>query len=891
MVQLPNQSKGSFKKNTIGLDTKSSSQESNSAKTNQDTSKRSASKHQSMELELLTWRKQWSEYMRRCHMYLDSFDHESSERVRPTLLKVGCSLDLHFSAVTTILVTKRTIDSNYPPSDVISKAKVRDIKIWSYEKLLRFLTNLCGSLVVTSLNAESTSSASNTMNTTTNTTATNNNTRSTTSRESLHQTSTLRNLLKEEQLYGSTDIDVKREDFYKFQGPYQLVWDPTHRYKPLHSVEFDTPKTNNEAEWPQLTPTGNGRSPFCAAEKGRSIPTATVKLGINKPTTTIVNNLNNESLATKGANTKKRKNTPIASVASKRSKLEASNSKTTILASDNNQRNVEAKSNVGLTSGNLVTPNTKNSAYNNDSGKSPLDTIMQSPSDAQHNPVGKGVSAYLGPKSVDSLATLKHSPLQDNVNFDNTPLSNFSVHASGIGDYESKSTATLASGLSGTNSAFSNLNSQPPGYGSGSVGSYGTASNLNADPSYLQMNMFSMKRRGKFSTPNSNNKIGLTTNNNTGSRNTTGASPFTSTPASQITKDSHINQASSVNPDALGPGTSGFSTLDPRTSAISSLNKKPQNTTPSNTNWASSNWMRMISRQNTNTVGNKIHDSEEDEEGQGDEDSEVYSETPSRSRINAPNNFKTKLSALSKLGALNGMEDNIIKNTSVKQGLDENDMKGRTDVKENDIYDHDHDEDMGDATINKVEKLNATPQTPQSKEPSKFVQPSTRAGVSRQQNSVLQQQFIAHDQKQAISHYNNATTTPLNKLASRNQSTNLKNVRMRLYSNYVPSGAHETSKPNSTNSHVKGKNSSASHSGANLATEKNPHRKDPSLVPNHGIRRNGQAGHCENCHDYYQDFFDHIASEKHRMIARDNTHWSQVDGLLKVLDRPIKKPH
>lgn len=103
------------------------------------------------------------------------------------LFKGWCSLDLHFSAVTTILVTKRTVDSNYPPSDVISKAKVRDIKIWSYEKLLRFLTNLCGSLVSTSLNADSTSSASNTMNTTTNTTAVSNNTRITNSRDSLHQ--------------------------------------------------------------------------------------------------------------------------------------------------------------------------------------------------------------------------------------------------------------------------------------------------------------------------------------------------------------------------------------------------------------------------------------------------------------------------------------------------------------------------------------------------------------------------------------------------------------------------------------------------------------------------------------------------------------------------------
>lgn len=156
--------------------------------------------------------------------------------------------------------------------------------------------------------------------------------------------------------------------------------------------------------------------------------------------------------------------------------------------------------------------------------------------------------------------------------------------------------------------------------------------------------------------------------------------------------------------------------------------------------------MRIISRQNTNTVGNKIHDSDEDEEGQADEDSGVYSETPSRSRINAPNNFKTKISVLSKLGALNAMEDNVITNTNVKQGLDEKDMKDRTDVKEDDTQNNDQEEDIGDITINKVGKLNPTPQTPQSKEPSNFVQPSTRAAISRQRNSVLQQQFIAHDQ-------------------------------------------------------------------------------------------------------------------------------------------------
>lgn len=762
--------------------------------------KRATSKRQNVELELHAWRRQWSEYMRRCHMYLDCFDESSAERVRPTLLKVGCKLDPFFSPVTTILVTKRPVDAEYPSSDIIMRARARDIKIWNYEKLLRFLNNLCGSLVPPG--SYTASSASIPANSNVNTIRGGH----PSTQDPSNSKSTLQNMLKEEQLYGSTDAGLNREDFYKFHGPYQLVWDPTHRYKPLHSIEFETPKTILEAEWPQLTPTGNGRSPFNAAEKGRAIQPMTVRPGTPlKPINTAVDpsSLSKTYNPIEDVVNRKRKQIDIISETCKR--LTKNNiwgrdalAQTEIVQEETYEENslgAETKP-ISLINIKKITPR-----------RYLMGSAITNPEKGLSTDITEGQLGSLGPNPINVSAWNEEPKFVDDKENDIGEVSISSIHASGLNEYESKSVTTLPSGLSTATSMFSNLNSQPPGYGSGSASSHSIASSHNGSLTYSQKNMFSMKRRGNVGTPTP--KSILDPGNKFANEPLKQPPKWNSrnSPSKPKSRDIPMNFASPSNNEpfaSMNGSKSGLDLAQQSNGFYSNTKGRP----------ATDDFNKKIRNGITeeNEVGLK-------EEGKDEEDSDIVEISTTRSMGN-PNSKHQNQSQVSKSAISNLANRSTKYNTTFSPN---------------------------DSPLDK--------------------------GVDADNKSLISPAHVLQ---------RNSIVTPTR---SKKDQATLKNMSISRLAIQSKSKLASNSNTNNTTS----KTTTTTTTIPKKPVSLNPYRTDPALVPNHGIRRTGQAGHCENCHDYYKDFFEHVASEKHRSIARDETHWSQVDMLLEQLVRPARQ--
>ncbi|KAK5945883.1 Cdc7p-Dbf4p kinase complex regulatory subunit [Knufia obscura] len=51
-------------------------------------------------------------------------------------------------------------------------------------------------------------------------------------------------------------------------------------------------------------------------------------------------------------------------------------------------------------------------------------------------------------------------------------------------------------------------------------------------------------------------------------------------------------------------------------------------------------------------------------------------------------------------------------------------------------------------------------------------------------------------------------------------------------------------------------------------------------------KREPKPGYCENCHDKYDDFEDHVVSRKHRKFAMTQSNWEDLDALLAKLQAP-----
>lgn len=170
------------------------------------------------------------------HIFFDGIDDASIEKVKPSLGKIGTSIETFFGTQVSHVVTRRAVEAEYPTTDLISKAKSLDIKIWSYDKLIRFLTNLLGH----------------------------------TPRPSMPYGQNLSRMLREEKLVGPNDRDprTKRDDYHYFVGPYVLVWDPTYHYRSFMIKEYSKPEEATEGDWPRLRNSTFGRSPFVDSRRG-----------------------------------------------------------------------------------------------------------------------------------------------------------------------------------------------------------------------------------------------------------------------------------------------------------------------------------------------------------------------------------------------------------------------------------------------------------------------------------------------------------------------------------------------------------------------------------------------------------------------------------------------
>ncbi|KAJ9607060.1 Cdc7p-Dbf4p kinase complex regulatory subunit [Cladophialophora chaetospira] len=52
------------------------------------------------------------------------------------------------------------------------------------------------------------------------------------------------------------------------------------------------------------------------------------------------------------------------------------------------------------------------------------------------------------------------------------------------------------------------------------------------------------------------------------------------------------------------------------------------------------------------------------------------------------------------------------------------------------------------------------------------------------------------------------------------------------------------------------------------------------------VRKDPKPGYCENCHDKYDDFDEHVVSRKHRKFAMTQSNWTELDHLLAKLQDP-----
>ncbi|KAI5965080.1 DBF4 [Candida theae] len=189
--------------------------------------------------ELYQWQQSWKKIMKESVVFFEgAHDFQSSEYKRAVkyLKYVGSEIAPFYRTNVTIIISKRTYDDKleYPSNDIFSNVPKFKTKVWSYEKLFRFMKNLGLSTVsdeslVTGANASAATAPSN----------------------------NLYNLLKEEKLYGVADRDpnARRDDFHYFGKNYLYVYDLSQTVRPIAIREW-----NND--YPVLHLTLDGKCPF-----------------------------------------------------------------------------------------------------------------------------------------------------------------------------------------------------------------------------------------------------------------------------------------------------------------------------------------------------------------------------------------------------------------------------------------------------------------------------------------------------------------------------------------------------------------------------------------------------------------------------------------------------
>ncbi|KAI5949366.1 DBF4 [Candida jiufengensis] len=190
--------------------------------------------------ELLQWQQSWRKIMTESIVFFEgSHDTQSMEYKKAIkyLKYVGCEIAPFYKTDVTILLSKRIYDDkiNYPSNDIFSNVPKFKTKVWSYEKLFRFMANLGLTGSVDDSNNRINKKVL----------------------QSRDTNSRLYDLLKEEKIYGSTDRDptAKRDDFHYFGKNYLYVYDLTQTVRPIAIREWGD-------NYPILNLSLDGKCPF-----------------------------------------------------------------------------------------------------------------------------------------------------------------------------------------------------------------------------------------------------------------------------------------------------------------------------------------------------------------------------------------------------------------------------------------------------------------------------------------------------------------------------------------------------------------------------------------------------------------------------------------------------
>ncbi len=152
-----------------------------------------------------------------------------------------------FDSHITLVVTGRQIKpmENLNSNDIMYKALSMNRKVWTYEKLFRFLGNLLSNPLVSPNDQQQQQQLQ-------------------IQHQHLKENEKLSHLLKEEKLYGPNDRDpnARRDDFHYFKGPYILIYDVYNEYRPIMTREYEKVDEPECGDWPQFRASTNGRCPF-----------------------------------------------------------------------------------------------------------------------------------------------------------------------------------------------------------------------------------------------------------------------------------------------------------------------------------------------------------------------------------------------------------------------------------------------------------------------------------------------------------------------------------------------------------------------------------------------------------------------------------------------------
>lgn len=197
--------------------------------------------------ELSKWQQTWREILPRSFIYFEQDESNERDKRRAifALKRMGATIEPFFCENVTIIISKRNYNKSgqYPKGDIFKYAVKKQLKVWTVEKVFRFLNHLGETIPNIDECDNSSIIASNYNN--------NNN-------------NNLSNLLMNERIFGPSDRDpnVRRNDFKYFTCYYLYIWDFTHKTRPVAIREW-----KDKYSYPRMHHTTNGKSLFVPESK------------------------------------------------------------------------------------------------------------------------------------------------------------------------------------------------------------------------------------------------------------------------------------------------------------------------------------------------------------------------------------------------------------------------------------------------------------------------------------------------------------------------------------------------------------------------------------------------------------------------------------------------